>query len=644
MKKIKFILFATICCIFYLLSKPIYLQYEVNKQFSDYEMYQIDNFKGSTVKKSFNILNDEDIFYINRPENESNFELNQINYYFGGFNDNNITLGSKLKLENKTATEDSFAVSSGYIFSKNSSFLSKMQNEGIAVKKIENFYNNSLSRFILENTFVLLSILLFSFLLNMTIATSYIKEYALRVLNGQEIKRVFGIFIKSYLKKLIAAISVFFLIYASYQIVVEKYQITLNYIIFYLITNALIILLLVGSYCTSLFLLKSVNIVGVLKNNLYSSYLYYIFICSQAALLIFFPIVLIASHNTYAEYNKAVKEVKGIEYLSKYQTFYGTNSIVYDSLDSDNLSLFENRFKELYMKLNTENKLHYFSPDYLNYQGSAYELEISSNLLYMNLKYYKEIAKFNREVPILSKDKVNILVPEKEASRIDELFERIPLKKEESNILVVPDDLEISFSDYSMAEEINSYKKVAKDKVIIVADIDKISYASPNKQTYFMSIFTSGNLFTEMNFSEMMRETKDYKLDELVTPASKLSPYEESIENIEYYYNLTLYTFLLSLVAVVVMTIVSLEIILSMKKFEIIVEFLHGYFGLSKLRLPIYMYGISSVLGLGIVLWKSSSTTTIIIYLAILICIVMYSIIKYYKFLRSQVHYILKGE
>ncbi|MGT2803200.1 hypothetical protein [Streptococcus henryi] len=121
MKKIKYIFFLAIGIILYSLSNPIYLQYEVNHQFSDYKMYKIENFKGSVVEESYNILKEHpNVFYVNRPENLNKVDLYQINYWFVDSPNRTVTLGKDLLIENHSANRESFILSNGYVFLKNS--------------------------------------------------------------------------------------------------------------------------------------------------------------------------------------------------------------------------------------------------------------------------------------------------------------------------------------------------------------------------------------------------------------------------------------------------------------------------------------------------------------------------------------------
>lgn len=647
MKKIKYIFFLAIGIILYSLSNPIYLQYEVNHQFSDYKMYKIENFKGSVVEESYNILKEHpNVFYVNRPENLNKVDLYQINYWFVDSPNRTVTLGKDLLIENHSANRESFILSNGYVFLKNSdSVLDSLLSAGIVANEVDNFYYNQLSRFIISNSFILLILFFFIVLFSIAIATTYIKEFGLRILNGQDYSAIIQKFSLDYLRSLAIVQLAIFTIYTFYKVVYLKHQITLNFALFYFILSILESLVLYFIIRISFTFLKSLDVKSILKNRLFSNELLYLFVSGQTLLLILFPFIILSTHNSYTEMSQAIKKVDDIAYLSKYQTYYGTNAALYDSLEMEQLIEYEERFHSLYEELNENDSVFYFSPDYLNYVDSGNNKKASFNVIYMNSAYYKYKAKFNTKLPQLDANsgKIVALFPFQYQNEISTVISDLGFEDSDIEAKLIDDGVELMFSDYNLSSPTQNYVEVARDKIIIIGEPTSKKSTS-NNQFNMMNYFTNGQIFAEVSLPNMMEKTQEYGLSDLVTPSSKLSLFQEDIERIRYYYILSITSFVLSLIGGILITILATHIILSVKKMKIIVHFLQGRLGLSALTLPLCCYSIATLVGTLIVANYTDNLLPISVSIFILLCIGLYIVMSYYIFLNKQIQNILKGE
>ena len=87
MKCINYIFYSGVFIIILLIASPIYWQYEVNKFHDASNFYQINDFRGETVEKSYGLLEDvskkeSNTFYIVRPTSLQVKELKDDKYYF----------------------------------------------------------------------------------------------------------------------------------------------------------------------------------------------------------------------------------------------------------------------------------------------------------------------------------------------------------------------------------------------------------------------------------------------------------------------------------------------------------------------------------------------------------------------------------
>ncbi|MBP3223096.1 MAG: hypothetical protein J6M18_04135 [Actinomycetaceae bacterium] len=259
----------------------------------------------------------------------------------------------------------------------------------------------------------------------------------------------------------------------------------------------------------------------------------------------------------------------------------------------------EENFTNLYTALDNERNIYYCEPSYINYENTSVDdMAIESKAIYMNDTYYEK-ANFSFDRPVLKKDMVNVLVPQQYVRDINILLSDIELDISQINVITIDDDTSIEYVDYSTVTrnngDVETFFTKTYNKIYIVGHPYEFFQRNPYYMSNVMDAFTGGYAYSSVSLDEMNALVHEYGLSDLVTPVSKIQPYEKDIDDIYYLYTIALYSSLFSAVVFIVMTFTSTSVIVTTKKNEIAVRYLHGKNINSIYYIPFIFYGIGVV-------------------------------------------------
>ncbi|MDY6142914.1 MAG: hypothetical protein SPI14_01690 [Arcanobacterium sp.] len=640
----------------YLVAQPIYLQFLANQTFAGYQAYSIADFRGQTVEESFGALSGRPgVFYVSRPTTTSTNtfnSLNQTRHFFDpehqGFHS---SFGDVLMLEDAGVDLDTFSQSGGLVFSSSPDVL---DTAGVDAAVTENLYRNPLLRFVESNLPVIAIVAAFALLLSVAAASAQSRENALRALHGQAEYRVTARHMIIYLRDGIAIACVLLVANLLVQVFIQRYSLTGSYFWFYGVLSFGIVLFGAVLYALALSLVQVKDIAGTLKKNEPSKHVYRVFIAALALLLAVFPFLMWNTFSLHAIVTHSAHETEKIKTLGQYYTYFGMNSQAYDSLNDHGLVQLEERFRALYGDLDAEGRVFYFDPLYLNYENSAAGSEYATpgaSVVLMNRQYYQRLAQFDRAMPDVSNDDaiLTVLVPRQREDEVQQVMDFIRVNSRNVNTLEIPDGVTLEYADYNgyageSLREMGSFTKTASDKFYVIGSPDQMPQMNPIYNSNVTDAFTTGMVFTDVNFGEITALTHSYDLSSLVTPTSKLSPYQNDLESLRYYYTITLYAFIFSVVAFVIMTVVSTRIILLMKKKEIAVYSLHGKSIARLFTLPVAVFCLATAAGVIAVIMRGGSADLAFLCATPVLGIMFYMYVAAHDFATRHLTSILKGE
>lgn len=667
MKKIKYLYFLCVLLIMYLITLPIYLQYEVNSHYESVPVYQIDNFKGQNVKKSYETLSNFDdvnnkIFYVVRPNTNQNVDLYQIKYIFDRKSKELVGekyFPKKLVLENKVSDAESFSQSNGYFFSNidESQLVSLFNEEDIKIQKVSNPYYNPISRYIVSNGFIIMVVILFTLIINIILSLSNFKQAALLSLHGRKQLSIVQLFFFRYWVNLESTSCLFFLVYSIFHIFVFHNKLTINYFVFYGLVNLTVIIVASLLYMMALMTLSSININETLKNKNYSRFTYILLISLQLFIMVTMPIIFSKTLDYYYEIKEAQGQIKAVSELENYYTFSGTNANLYDALSETQFKEYEAKFNKLYHD-NKENS-YYFDPAFVMYMQMNGLENLKNNpiqnVVYMNQNYYENLADFSQPKVKLSNqsnETIQVLIPQRFKEKGESIITNLELDKEKVVITPIENNNVLSFFDYySEYEEdtaIKAAKKYAKqgvNNVIVITEPQNIPSFSP-VPTPFLDKYTSSSLFIRLDsLSEMIRLVNSMELDSLVTPESKLEKYLETLQQIEHEYNIALSTLFLSLTATIILSVTTSEVIINVKRKKLSVAYLHGKGIGYTLRIIYILYFGASLASVLLTLTFASLDVFVLSFvIGLFLFVVGYLSLRYMYVTKYKIGELLKGE
>lgn len=653
MKKMNYLFYTGVIIIIFLIVTPTYWQYEVNEFHDATYSYKINDFRGETVGKSYALLkkiseNDSNTFYIVRPESPKNTEEVDMKYYFTlDQKPKNYTVKHAIRFETHTSDSVSFSESNGYFFSDlpYDQLHEKFSKQNLSLSKSPGKYENDLSRFPLENALPILVVVFFTFIISIILTLKDMKEVALLSLQGMSDFTIKRRLTYRMFKSLLTTSTVIFLLYSVYKLLSGNY-LSLAFFKFYSLVLLLTLIVYTCLYFVSLSVISFVNIINVLKNKDYTKPAYLSLIVIQMLILLLLPILFSNFLDTYKDINHMKHGISRVYELKNYYTYYGTNANYYDSLNHTELSKISKQFEKLY----TDHADHgyYFEPVFSTYVESygkdLYQMP-KENIAYMDAKYYNELASFNKK-PINKAQNNMILIPSSFKKNTKEILDTVELIDENVDIVYIDDTIELSFDDYNSAYDSETFRKKGIHNVFVITSPTNLANIDPSENTIFLGTITNGSIFFKEDSLKSMTElTEKYQLDKMVTAQSKLSPYKDSLHNLEYGYRIITYTLLLTLISVIIINSFAAEIIIQTKKKRIAVGFLHGKHIMYSLRNNFIIYTVVSLLSAGSILMMnkgSLETFTLILILYVYVC--LYLIIKYLNFVNTKITTLLKGE
>src|SRR5699024_8609862 len=142
---------------------------------------------------------------------------------------------------------------------------------------------------------------------------------------------------------------------------------------------------------------------------------------------------------------------------------------------------------------------------------------------------------------------------------------------------------------------------------------------NPYANTIYIDKMTNGSIFFKENsLQSMMDITQKYNIDKLVTPESKLSPYNNLLYNLEYTYKIITYTLALTLISVLIINTFAAEIIISRKKKLIAIGFLNGKNILFSMKNNFILYSIISIVSVCVMYLMNKFTVEILLVIIVL--------------------------
>lgn len=657
MKRINYIFYTGVSIIFLLIVSPIYWQYEVNEFHKASYFYQIDNFQGKTVEESYNILKkhsrvDKNIFYIVRPTSSDHIDLLEEKYYFNDQKrEHHYTVEKSIRFSISQSDLTSFSESNGYFYSDipykelNGAF----SGQGLSLNETEDIYANDLSRFLYENSFPILVVAFFTLIISLVLTLKDVKEVAIMSLQGisriqVKMRLTFRMF-----KGLISTVCVVFTIFLGYKFLQNKY-LSLVFVKFYFIVMLTILVIYTLVYYLALGVTNSVDIVSVLKNKDYSKPAYVSLLVIQSIAIIMVPILFSSYWDNYQKVKSTKREIGRLYELDNYYTYYGVNANYYDSLANDDLTKLNEHFQRFYN--DHRGKGYYFEPDFTQYceqyGDSIYKMP-TKNIVYMDEKYYNDIARFSKK-PYPKVRNNTLMIPEEFKEKTDEIVNDLNYTDKNLEIIYIEDNLECYFDDYisgyDLSKDEKSFTKNGINNVIAIIDPNNIENNNPYANTVFIDKMTNGFLFfKEQSLQNMMKLTKAYHMNKLVTPESKIGPYKEMLYNLEYTYKILTYTLALTLISIIVINTFVAEIIINNKKRLIAVGFLYGKNIMYSLKNNFIMFVIVSLISACIMFAMQKLTMqTFIIIIGLNLYNVLYLALKYWELVNKKTSILLKGE
>ena len=657
MKRINYIFYTGVSIIFLLIVSPIYWQYEVNEFHKASHFYQIDNFQGKTVEESYTILKrhsraDKNIFYIVRPTSSDHIDLLEEKYYFNDKKrEHHYTVEKTIRFSVSQSDLTSFSESNGYFYSDTpyEELNGAFSDQGLSLNETEDIYANDLSRFLYENSFPILVVAFFTLIISLVLTLKDVKEVAIMSLQGisriqVKMRLTFRMF-----KGLISTVCVVFTIFLGYKFLQNKY-LSLIFFKFYFIVMVTILAIYTLVYYLALGVTNSVDIVSVLKNKDYSKPAYISLLVIQSIAIIMVPILFSSYWNNYQKVKSTKREIGRLYELENYYTYYGVNANYYDSLANDDLTKLNENFQRFYN--DHRGKGYYFEPDFTQYceqyGASIYKMP-TKNIVYMDEKYYNDIARFSKK-PYLKVQNNTLMIPEGFKEKTDEIINDLNCTDKNLEIIYIEDNLECYFDDYvsgyDLSKDEKSLTKNGINNVIAIIDPNNIENNNPYANTVFIDKMTNGFLFfKEQSLQNMMKLTKAYHINKLVTPESKIGPYKEMLYNLEYTYKILTYTLALTLISIVVINTFVAEIIINNKKRLIAVGFLYGKNIMYSLKNNFIIFVIVSLISACIMFAMQKLTMqTFIIIIGLNLYNDFYLALKYWNLVNKKTSILLKGE
>ncbi|MGL5258555.1 MAG: hypothetical protein ACRC7V_00450 [Lachnospiraceae bacterium] len=655
MKKINYLFYLGVVVIIFSIVSPIYWQYEVNEFHDATYFYKIYDFEGETVEKSYNILEKyategTNTFYIVRPTSSENIDLIENKYYFDTNHDNDdYTVGNAIKFTTNDSSLISFSESNGYIYSDISyeELNAYFHEQSITFSQSEDIYENDLSRFLFDNALPIIAVIFFTLIISIVLTLKDVKEVALLSLHGfSDLSIKMRLTLRTF-KNLLISEMVVFVVFVVLTLF-KGDSISATFFRFYLIVLSLILMLYMLVYFISFTTMTSVNIVSVLKNRDYTKSAYMLLMVIQCLIIIFVPLLFSSYLTNFQDVENTKNEISRIYQLENYYTYYGTNANYYDSLSDDQLSSMNENFKALYND-NIEHS-YYFDPTFAmylqQYGESIYQMPQQNNI-YMDVNYYNAIAKFST-IPASNIRNNTLLIPESFKENTEEIINNLNLIDKNVDVIYIVDNIELYYDDFgeSLSEEISTFKKIGKNNIIVITSPNNLENHNPYANTVFIESMSNGSVFFKLDdLTKMMELTVEYKLEKLVTAQSKISPYYNMLYDLEYYYNIAIYTLFLTLLSVIVINTFAAEIVVNNKKKLIAVGFLHGKNILYSLKNNFILYTFASIVAvLSMMTLNLLTIETAIMVLGLYFYICIYLMMKYYNFVNAKIANMLKGE
>lgn len=655
MKKTSILFFFNILVIVYMIVLPTYSQYELNKSVDKGQMYKIENFVGITVDTSFEILtklvseyNDDLFLYSVRPASEKRDKMIHNNYYFNETDAFVITDTDALKVECKQADSVSFQQSNGYLISTiNEQLLTDIfSNAGLNISQVNNIYINDIGKAFTMNVLVIILLFIFATIINGVVALSSSKRFALLSLHGYSAIEIKLKFIKSILIQILLVAITTFIVYTIYLITQNKISITENYIYFYLIITISVITVYLLMYLVALTIVSKSNLIAVLKNKTSSNIIVTFVVLIQIIMLITLPLTFQKWSSEYNEIKVLNKGIQQIYSLNDYYTYNGTNANIYDSLDSEGFTEMEKHFRSLYDE-NIDN-VYYLDPyfeSYLNHESASYVNDPFKNIIFMNENYYTKSSSLAKTIGSINKNAQIVMIPLQFKTQTTDILEHFELKGFE--VKYIEDDITFNYYNYSSTYEYDTtdFIKTATNSIIVIINpINIVDYSGNNAP--LLQQTTVSQVFYKMdNIEHMINQTLKHNLNDFVTPSSKLQPYLDKLQSIEYTYYILIYTFLITFIASFILNMIACEVIMESQKKKIAVGFLYGKSILFSMKGIIFLYLLVFILSLILTFIIGNNIIATISFTFLLYAYVLiYLIIKYNMFLKYKILRLLKGD
>ena len=657
MKRINYIFYTGVAIIIFLIVSPIYWQYEVNEFHDAAYFYKISNFEGETVAESYRVLEDgsgtdANTFYIVRPASADNVDLIEDKYCFN-YNDkpNNYTVESAIKFSTNCSDLTSFSQSNGYFYSDipfeelNAMF----SDNGLSLTETQDIYENDLSRFLYDNLFPILVVIFFTFIISIILTLKDVKEVAILSLHGvPDLSVKLRLTCRTF-QGLLKTVLAIFLAFTIYKLLQGNY-LSLVFFKFYFIVILAILTVYTIVYFLALVATSSVDIINVLKNKDYSLPVYISLLIIQAFVIILVPILFSNYISNYDNVKNTKNEISRVFELENYYTYYGVNANFYDSLSDEDLSMINEDFKALYNdNIDTS---YYFEPvftQYLERYGESINQMPIENIIFMDDNYYNYIAHFNKR-PVNEIKNDTLLIPFSFKDYTNKIIESLALNNKDIEIIYIDDNIEIYFDDfnseYDLSSNVDTFSKRGINNVIVITSPNNLQNTNPYANTIYIDKMTNGSIFFKENsLQSMMDITQKYNIDKLVTPESKLSPYNNLLYNLEYTYKIITYTLALTLISVLIINTFAAEIIISRKKKLIAIGFLNGKNILFSMKNNFILYSIISIVSVCVMYLMNKFTVEILLVIIVLyLYICLYLALKYLDFVNNKILTLLKGE